>query len=98
MLTCDRCLCPNVDKTAVVIKRFDGSNKQGRTMINATMDLCNQCITDLLQSFGHFKVHFLAEGDIDESSNDRSHNPRKRKSARRASPRGTLPKVVSDEK
>lgn len=75
MITCDRCEASNKNKqqvttVAVDFKKFDGSNRQGRSMVKAEMELCEACITDFLKAFGHFKVAFMKEGDLPDPTNE----------------------------
>lgn len=68
MKACDRCMAAKATAVAVVIKKYDGSNRLGRSMITADMELCEVCITDLLIQFGRFKVNFIAEGDTTDAT------------------------------
>ena len=63
MKICERCLARGATGVVVNFRKRDGANCQGRLMIAPEMVLCEQCITDLLKSFGRFKVDFLKEAD-----------------------------------
>lgn len=63
MKACDRCLGTPASVVSINVQKHTGSGGTGRSMINPKMDLCEQCIDDLLAKIGHMKKTFLKEGD-----------------------------------